>query len=193
MTTSVFPTLPGLGWNCKKTPIWATKIQTSASGKELRASYYSYPKWQFSLVYNVLRESGQAELQALIGLFNACQGSFYPFLYSDPDDHTVSGQTFGVGDGTTTSFGLVRSYAGYIEPIGALNGSPSVYINGSSTISYYISGNVLNFSSPPANGAVLTWSGSFYYKCRFLQDSIEFNQFLHQLWDAKKVEFVSIK
>ena len=69
--SNIFPDLPGLSWNRKKTPMWSTKIQTAASGKELRASYYSYPKWQFSLSYEVLRDTGQAEIQSLIGLFNA--------------------------------------------------------------------------------------------------------------------------
>ena len=126
MTNRYFPTLPGLNWSNKKTPIWSTNIQTSASGKELRASYYSYPKWQFSLSYEFLRENGEAELQALIGLFNQCRGSFDTFLYTDPDDNAVVDQVFGIGDGVTTKFGLARSYAGYIEPVLATNGTPII-------------------------------------------------------------------
>ena len=191
--SNIFPDLPGLSWNRKKTPLWSTKVQTAASGKELRASYYSYPKWQFSLSYEVLRDTGQAEIQSLIGLFNACKGSYDYFLYTDSDDCAVTGQSFGIGDGSTKTVGLVRSYGGFVEPIGAVNGTPTIYINGSSTSAYTITNNVLTFTSAPSSGSVLTWTGNFYYKCRFMQDSMEFNQFLHQLWEAKKVEFVSIK
>jgi hypothetical protein len=28
---------------------------------------------------------------------------------------------------------------------------------------------------------------------RFLQDSMDFNNFMKDLWDAKKVEFISVK
>ena len=114
-------------------------------------------------------------------------------LYTDSDDCAVTGQSFGIGDGSTKTFGLVRSYGGFVEPIGAVNGTPTIYINGSSTSAYTITNNVLTFTSAPSSGSVLTWTGNFYYKCRFMQDSMEFNQFLHQLWEAKKVEFVSIK
>lgn len=191
--SNYFPDLPGLSWNRKKTPIWSTKIQTTVSGKELRASYYSYPKWQFALSYEVLRDSGQAEIQSLIGLFNTCKGSFDYFLYSDPDDHIVTGQIIGIGDSSSKAFGLVRAYGDFIEPIGAVNGTPLVYLNGVATTAFTFTGNGINFSIAPPSGVLITWTGSFYYKCRFSQDSLEFNQFLHQLWEAKKVEFVSIK
>jgi len=193
MSNHYFPTLPGLNWSNKKTPIWSTNIQTSSSGKELRASYFSYPKWQFSLSYEFLRENGEAELQALIGLFNQCRGSFDTFLYSDPDDNSVVDQIFGIGDGVNTQFGLVRSYAGFVEPIMAVNGTPTIKKAGVVTSGYTITNNVVTFATPPANGQQLTWTGSFYFKCRFLQDSMEFEQFLYHLWTAKKVEFVSVK
>ncbi|MBU3640019.1 DUF2460 domain-containing protein [Polynucleobacter sp. AP-RePozz3-80-G7] len=193
MSNRYFPTLPGLNWSNKKTPIWSTNIQTSSSGKELRASYFSYPKWQFSLSYEFLRDNGEDELQALIGLFNQCRGSFDTFLYTDPDDNSVVDQAFGVGDGVTTKFGLVRSYASCIEPVMATNGTPIIKKDGTPTTAFTQTNNLITFASPPANGQLLTWSGAFYYKCRFLQDSMDFEQFLYHLWTAKKVEFVSVK
>jgi hypothetical protein len=39
-------------------------------------------------------------------------------------------------------------------------------------------------------GSALTWTGSYYYRCRFLQDTLEFNEFMNSLWEAKKVEFI---
>lgn len=193
MSTNLFPDLPGLSWGRKKTPIWSTKVQTSASGKELRASYYSYPKWQFSLAYEVLRDTGEDEIQALIGLFNKCKGSYGSFFYTDPDDCAVTVQAFGSGDGVAKTFGLVRVYAGFVEPIGAVNGTPMIYVNGVATTAFTITGNVITFSTAPSSGSLLTWTGSYYFKCRFLQDSMDFEQFLHKLWNAKKVEFVSVK
>ena len=51
-------------------------------------------------------------------------------------------------------------------------------------------------SSPglaPTAGQVLTWSGSFYWRCRFKQSQIEFEQFMKQLWSARAVEFTTCK
>jgi len=193
MTTPVFPTLPGLAWNNKKTPMWSTKTQKALSGKELRASYFSYPIWQFSLSYNVLRETGQAELQSLIGLFNQCRGSYGAFLYLDPEDNVVTDQAFGVGDGSTTQFGLVRTFSGFTEPVYAVNGTPIIKVNGTATTAFTQANGLITFTSAPASSAILSWSGSYYYRCRFLQDSMDFEEFLYKLWTAKKVEFVSIK
>ena len=193
MSSNIFPDLAGLSWERKKTPIWSTKIQKTSSGKEMRSSYFSYPLYQFSLAYEVLRETGEAELQSILGLFNKVQGSFDTFLYTDPNDNAVTAQQFGVGDGVTTKFQLVRTYAGYVEPVKAINGTPLVYKNGVATTLFTISGGYITFATAPTSGQILTWTGNFYFVCRFLQDSIEFNQFLNNLWNAKKVEFVSVK
>jgi hypothetical protein len=34
--TTIFPTLPGLGWSVSKAPRFATRIQRAISGRELR-------------------------------------------------------------------------------------------------------------------------------------------------------------
>lgn len=52
---------------------------------------------------------------------------------------------------------------------------------------------LVTFASAPLAGAALTWTGSFYYRCRFLQDSMDFDNFMQNLWQAKKVEFISVK
>jgi hypothetical protein len=67
------------------------------------------------------------ELQTLGGFFLARQGSYDSFLYSDPTDNTVTKQTFAAGDDVTTAFTLARAWGGFIEPIGACAGSPTIY------------------------------------------------------------------
>lgn len=196
MSDAVFPTLPGLAWDVKKTPIFNTQVQKATSGRELRVGFYSYPLWKFSLAYNVLKaDTVTAELQQLMGFFLERQGQFDSFLYSDPTDHQVTGQQFGTGDGTTTSFQLTRTLGGFAEPIFNLNGSPTIYAAGAVQASsgYTISNGLVTFTTPPANGAALTWDGEFYYRCRFLADTAEFNNFAYQLWDLQQLEFQSVK
>ncbi len=198
MSNAVFPALAGLEWSVTKTPQWHTKIQTATSGKELRAAYMSYPLWKFMMSYSILRaDTVNAELQNLMGFFNQRNGSFDSFLYTDPTDNAVTAQQFGVANGTQTAWQLVRTYGGFVEPIQNLNGSPSIYINGvlKTTPTHYTisSTGLVTFVTAPANTAVLTWTGSFYFRVRFLKDMADFDNFMFQLWQLKKLELQSIK
>lgn len=49
---------------------------------------------------------------------------------------------------------------------------------------------IVTFGSPvPLASAVLTWTGTYYNRCRFLSDEAEFERFMYQLWQLKKVQF----
>lgn len=194
MSNAVFPTLPGLGWSVGKTPEWSTKTQRMASGREFRAAFMSYPLWRFSLNYDFLRAaSAYAELQSLMGFFNARQGAYDSFLYTDPNDNSVTDYQFGTGDGTTVAFQLTRAYGGFIEPVMNVNTLTNIKKAGvaqSNPANYTIgSTGLVTFTSAPANGAALTWTGSFYFRVRFLQDVAEFEEFMKNLWQLKKLEF----
>jgi len=193
MGNAVFPTLAGVAWPKPKAPIWKTTVQQAVSGRELRAAFRQYPLYKFTLTHDFLRaDSTNAELQTLLGFFNARKGSWDSFLYTDPLDNAVTAQSFGTGDGATTQFQLVRSFGGDIEPVMNLNGNPSVYKAGvlqTLGSGYTISNGLVTFATAPANGAALTWTGSYYYRCRFERDSEDFEGFLQDLWSLKKISF----
>lgn len=195
MSNAIFPTLPGLQLSVTKTPEWSTEIQRAVSGKELRAPLFSYPIWHFSLSYEFLRAGAQAELQTLLGFFNARQGAFDTFLFTDPSDCSVTDQSFGTGNGTTTQFQLVRTMGSFIEPIRAPNGTPTIKVAGVATGSFSLDAatGIVTFFTPPTNGAALTWSGNYYFRVRFAKDTADFENFLYQLWQLKKLELVSVK
>jgi len=50
----------------------------------------------------------------------------------------------------------------------------------------------VQFASAPANTVTLLWSGSFFYRCRFSEDSVDFSERVSQVWDAKSLTFESI-
>lgn len=200
MSNAVFPTLPGLGWSVTKAPMWATQVHESVSGMEWRTSQMSYPRWQFTLTYDVLRAAtAYKELQQLMDFYNARRGAWDDFLYTDPTDYTVVDEPFGTGDGSTTEFQLIRKvYAGgFSEPIQNLNGAPSIYKAGvlqATPANYSISSTgVVTFTAAPASLAALTWTGSYYFRVRFSQDSLDFENFMRDLWLLKKVSFKSVK
>lgn len=198
MSNAVFPSLPGLTWNVVRRPRWSTVTKKSVSGREFRAAQYSYPIWEYRLAYEVLRgRSALPEMQQLAAFFNARQGSFDTFLYTDPDDSSVTAQQFGTGDGTTTQFQLVRAFGGYTEPVFDLNGAPQVYKAGvlqTAGTNYMLdSAGLLTWVTAPTAGQALTWTGSYYWRCRFMQDAADFNQFMRQLWELKSLEFTTVK
>lgn len=195
MSNAVFPTLPGLEWAVVKTPAWNTKIQKAVSGKELRAAFFSYALYRFKMSFSVLRaSSAYAELQTLMGFVNGRKGSFDNFLYTDPTDNTVTGQSIGIGNGSNRFFQLVRAYGGNAEPVMNINGTPTIKINGvtqTPTTHYTIDGyGYVTFVTAPANGAAVTWDGAYYYRCRFAADENDFENFMYQLWSTKRIEMI---
>jgi len=45
----------------------------------------------------------------------------------------------------------------------------------------------------PANGVVISWSGSYYWRVRFAADSLDFNEFMYQLHELKQVDLVRVR
>ncbi|MDO5058586.1 MAG: DUF2460 domain-containing protein [Neisseria sp.] len=195
---AVFPELPGLSPKVKKTPVWSNNIQTSINGRELRAPYYSYPLWRFSLSFEVLRTRAAAdELAKLAGFFNARRGSLESFLYDCPSDNKVENQLLGRAAAGQTKVQLVRQYGGFIEPVLAPKDGLAVTVGGRAQQAgrdFAVADNgVLVFHNPLPSGAEIRWHGGFYFRVRFLQDTLDFEQLYQGLWSAKKVEFQSVK
>jgi uncharacterized protein (TIGR02217 family) len=205
MSSQIFPALSGLGWSVKRTPQWKTRVQQAISGKETRVADWSYPRWQWSLTYDFLRQGtvngvAAAEFAQLAGFFNSRQGSFDSFLYTDADDNAATGQLLGRGDGSTTTFQLLRAFGGFIEPILAPGTINAVYLDGVSqpsgwSVSSWGSAapGVVTFAAAPAPGVEVSADFSFYFPCRFANDSLDFEKFMAALYAAKKVAFLSIK
>lgn len=201
MTLSVFPSLPGLGWPLTRAPIWKTTIQTTQSGREMRAANMSYPLYKWSATYDVLRTAASLnEFQQLMGFYNLMSGSVTPFVYNDPDDNTATVQGFGTGDGTTKQFQVLKNLGGiYVEPVGFVNTSGLTVFDNGSTVSganYTVNSPYngwITFTTAPVTGHALTWTGTYGYVCRFLADTYEFSRIYSGIYESKKIEFQSIK
>jgi hypothetical protein len=48
------------------------------------------------------------------------------------------------------------------------------------------------FASPPASGAVVAWSGTWYFLCRFTKDTFEFVHEGYGVWSLQGLEFKSL-
>ena len=118
MSTAIYPTLAGLQFGIGRSPGFSTLIAGAVSGKEQRLAQWPYPKWNYDLAYEFLRDdTTNNELKQLAGFFLSRQGSFDNFNFLDPDDYQVAGQNFGTGTGSATAFHLARDYQGFREPV----------------------------------------------------------------------------
>lgn len=194
--------LPGLSINRTRAYVWRTAIQESLSGKESRVRLMQYPRVVFTLQYELLRDAlNISELKAIVGLFNAAGGAWDTFLYKDPDFNRAILEKFGTGNGTDTDFQLIASYqnsgsVGSPELIQNLNGSPTIYQNNAvvSPSAYTINPlGVVKFTSARPLGADLRWTGDFYYRVRFSEDTLEMTQFMDTWWQSKTIILKSIK
>lgn len=201
MSNLVFPSLPGLKWSSFRTPMWSNTVKTTDSGREFARAAWSSPRWAYRLQYEFLRADSNAELQQLVGFFNKHRGNFDTWLFLDVDDSTALDQQIGTGDGVTTQFQLLRSYGGFFEPVyepfTTGPGVPAIKVGGTlktAGTDYTIGANgVVTFAAAPASSSAITWSGSFYWRCRFKQSQVELEQFMRQLWSARSIEFTTRK
>ena len=195
MSDAIYPTLPGLSWPTKRTPLWKTSVRTSTSGRTWRRAHMRYPRYRIALQYSFLRSAAAlAEFQVLFGFFNARGGAADSFLFSCPDDNTVGAQPFGVGDGVSTQWQLVRTLGGFVEPVFNLVAAPQLFADGVLVASgYTVAAGLVTYSAAPAPGVVLTWSGSYYWRCTFDADELPFERFMHQFWKTGEVRLITDK
>lgn len=196
MSNQILTPLVGMKWPFTRGNKFSTTIKTAVSGREYRTQNWSYPKYEWKLDYEVLRETSSfVEMRYLMGFVNARGGSFDSFLYADPDDYTVTAQVLGTGDGTTTQFQLVRAWGGYVEPVYNLNGTASIFVNGvlkTITTDYTISAaGLVSFVAAPGAALPVTATFSFYWRVRFNKDGFDFSQMMQKLWQLNGLGFIS--
>jgi hypothetical protein len=201
-TPPSLPSLPGLSWSRHKKPRFNTRVAAHASGREVRVPLMTYPLYEFEAVYGLTSSASQfsglgaQSLQSLMGFFLQLQGQFGTFLYSDPEDNSVAGQSIGAGDGVTCAFVLTRPLGGFTEPVGFGVDLENVYFNGvviPNTAYSLAAPNYLVFNVPPPAGAAITADFTYAYLCRFLEDQIDFEEFMSSLWKLDSMKFRSVK
>ena len=205
--TAIFPALPGLGWSVTKAPRFSTRIQRAVSGRELRALDQPWPIWTWTLTYTLLRDKwdarapagpglGYDELRTLAGFFLQQQGAFQPFVFDDPTDDSVTAQPLGTGNASATQFQLVRTMLGFAEPITAPDAITAIYFNGilQSPSGYSVdpSTGIVTFSTPPPSGQAITADFTYCFRVRFADDTAEFDNFMYQLWQLKRLRLQSV-
>jgi uncharacterized protein (TIGR02217 family) len=205
MTLPVYPTLEGLTFPVKWTPkFFNMPTQTAASGADIDLALAAYPLHDFELQYEFMRANGvlgasSDEFKTLMGFVLQMAGTPGRFLFSNPDDSSVTGQSIGTGDGSTKTFTLVRTFGaggfGGTEPVGQadLTATFNVKVNGvlktlgtDYTVDQTTPGaNTITFTAAPASSAVITVDMTYRYYCKFADNAEEFDKFMSNLWSGK--------
>jgi uncharacterized protein (TIGR02217 family) len=197
---NALPFLPGLGWSVHRRPTFDTIVATHPSGSEVRLALWQNCLWEFELSYDALASNDAYPgvwtntLQTLMGFYLARGGQRGTFLFIDPDFNTMVGQGIGAGDGTTVVFPFVRAFGGQVEPVGWVTAVSAIYLDGAPVTSgWTVSGATITFASAPASGVVISADFSYGFVCRFLEDSIDFEEFMDNLWQLKSLKFRQVR
>ena len=118
MSNYVFPSgLPGFGLTVRAEPYVDVQVQQSLSGKELRSTYWSAPRYRFEVMLSFLRSADTyREMQSFVDFFVRHSGQLDSFRLLVPEDCEADGQCFGVAaaNGTGQTFQLQRRRPGAV-------------------------------------------------------------------------------
>lgn len=201
MTNYLFPEFQGWSWEKTKTPQWKTNIYEAESGIETRIQRWSYPRYKIKLSFNFLTDNNvqgvtleKGDIEKLQGFFNSVAGTAEDFLFKDDVENHCEKQTIGVGNGTTKEFQLLRQLPNWIEPIRGIIEPPTIFVNGEEVTEFSCnSRGLVTFEEAPAPGSIISWSGTYYFRCRFDDDEIELTRTYEGLWESIEVNLITVK
>ena len=212
-------TLPkGLGWNFKTSQLFTTTRQKPQSGRgPVAATLQQGVLYEFELVWNYLKVAGVTtanDFAYLKNFYEAMRGAWGRFVF-DPSQANLSNLTLsadytqlengfsGVGDGTATVFPLWRATSALgggsvtlLERVQNISTLVGVYVNnvlqssGAYTLTNFPAS--ITFTTAPATGYPVCWSGNYNYLCSFAEDTNDFNEFMWQLYELKSLRLETV-
>jgi uncharacterized protein (TIGR02217 family) len=169
---------PGYGW--AGGPNFKTLIDVLQNGDEYRNAEWAEVRHSYSAPFLNIRKEAYREIKRM---FLACRGMAYAFRFRDELDFEADDEIFAVGDGTQDTFQLAKisvvDGVEYVRNVYAIRigTTPVITINDTPTTAFLFNDRTgeLEFDTPPANGAVLRWSGEFDIWVRFATDDVNFS------------------
>ncbi|MCX7863500.1 MAG: DUF2460 domain-containing protein [Novosphingobium sp.] len=195
-----------LGRDATVVPEFSTSVSVTASGFERRNSLWSNARLRFDVGPGIRSES---ELGELIAFFRARRGAARGFRLRDPSDYSSNGmigtptmmdQLLGIGDGSRTSFPLVKHYGEgqCLQTRRITRPRPDtllVSLDGEPAIDGWTleNGGIITFHSPPAAGVEVYAGFLFDVPVRFAEDRLEISGAAFAAGEAPSVPIVEIR
>lgn len=167
-------------------PERVTEVVTLANGFEERNTPWAESRRRYDAGFGM---RSLEDVDTLIAFFEARRGKLYAFRWKDWGDYKSCGanetpafddQEVGTGDGVTTAFQLTKTYRSGPEPYvreirKPVSGSVLCGVDGVVRTDFVVDveTGVLNFSTAPAVGGVITAGFEFDVPVRFDTDAIQ--------------------
>jgi uncharacterized protein (TIGR02217 family) len=186
-----------LGKDAEVAPGFSTAIVTSAGGREARNANWAEARTSYDVGPGIRSE---ADIATLLAFFRARMGAARGFRLHDPFDGDSGGvtpldQSLGIGDGTTTRFGLVKHYGDQARRITRpVAGSVRVAVGGTETSAFAIEdGGWVALDSAPANDAAVTAGFAFDVPVRFADDTLSVSRSTFLAGVAASVPLIELR
>jgi uncharacterized protein (TIGR02217 family) len=176
-----------IGRGARGGPERRTQIVELGSGDEVRNASWANSRRRYDISYGIRRAD---ELAAVVAFFEARNGRLYGFRFKDWSDYrsglpsqvpTPVDQPVGTGDGTTTTFQLVKRYTSggqgwtrtITKPVASSVRLALAGVEQSAGWSVDTTTGVVTFAVPPAVGAAVTAGFEFDVPVRFDSDLMD--------------------
>ena len=184
-----------------------TQIVELASGDEERNASWANSRRRYDVSYGIRRAD---DLAVVVAFFEARNGRLCGFRFKDWADHrsclpsqtpSPMDQQIGIGDGTTTSFQLVKRYASggqsWIRVISKpVAGSVQIALNGvaqGSGWSVDHKTGLISFDSAPATDITITAGFEFDVPVRFDSDALDVTLDIERLGSITSIPLLEIR
>jgi len=184
-----------------------TQIVELSSGDEERNASWANSRRRYDAAYGVRRAD---DLAAVVAFFEARNGRLYGFRWRDWGDYksclpsgtpAATDQNIGTGDGATTAFQLVKTYASgaqiwsrtITKPV---SGTVVVAIGGivqTSGWSIDIATGLITFTTAPVNGAAITAGFEFDVPVRFDTDRLDVTHDIERLGSITSIPLIEVR
>lgn len=184
-----------------------TQIVELASGDEERNGSWANSRRRYDVAYGIRRAD---DLAAVVAFFEARNGRLHGFRFKDWADHKSclpsqtpgpTDQLIGIGDGTITTFQLVKRYVSgsqnwtrtITKPV---TGTVRVALDGTEQFGGWAvdtTTGVVTFDSAPAEGAAITAGFAFDVPVRFDTDALDVTLDLERLGSITSIPLLEIR
>ena len=188
-------------------PVFKTDVVVFGNGKEYRNAVWSLPRFKYDIRYVC---KTRATIINVYEFFIAQQGAAFGFRIKDLWDftsasdgksaHAQDDQLIGTGDGSETTFQLVKNYAKGSETtarniIKPVSGTQLIEVNGilqTSGVDYTLdtTTGIVTFTSPPTSGHAIRAGFEFDVPVRFESDDMA--GILQSLYTATGSDIVEV-
>jgi uncharacterized protein (TIGR02217 family) len=184
-----------------------TQIVELASGDEERNASWANSRRRYDAAYGVRRAD---DLAAVVAFFETRNGRLYGFRWKDWGDYksclpsgtpAATDQVIGTGDGATTAFQLVKTYASgaqtwtrsITKPVA---GTVSVALDGvtqASGLSVGTTTGLVTFVIAPTNGSAITAGFEFDVPVRFDTDVLDVTHDVERLGSITSIPLIEVR